>query len=226
MTIKIEPFEYSVKEVVASKMDLLADGGPFYFLRKGEAQGAVEVASYAINLVQTYLSALDGVTLPEAAEILSKAGLLVGASSASAVALNKTWQLGLKQLDSFFTNLDETSKLVKRLKEKLNINPETPSLSNGFSDVLPTDIRIICNRDSENEKAIPMLHALGARIRHRHAPMNGGTHRFHLSNQRCAMYYKTTNNRYIGLVSNDVFLREKLKADFEEEWNQCGPDVN
>ena len=120
-------------------------------------------------------------------------------------ALNKAWKFGLDQLDTFRDNLERTKKLFqKRTSAGKIISWEEAIRMRTFP--VPKDLRIICNRDHENEKAIAFFRLFGARIRHRSKSVPSGSHR-------------------LGVTGHDPFLEQKLREAFLQEWESCGPDV-
>lgn len=221
----ITSFDADVREVIASKLDFVADGGAFLYLRKGEANGALEVATYAVQLLKTTVPVSDAASI---VDLLARVGLGAGVAAGGIAALNKAWEFGIKQLDKFLKNMDDTKEIYVRITDKLRKVPKEPDVEPEQSSarlVLPRDMRILCNRDAENEKALPILTALGARVRHRPDNVDSGTHRFHVNEKRFALHYKSPTARYVGVIGSDPFLRERLRADFLYEWDMYGPDI-
>jgi len=211
----IYPFEADLPLVIASKMEFVSDGGDFLFLRKGEAAGALEVAVYAARLLDPDIVAAGQFI----AALGAKAAVVVG----GVVAINKGWEVALKQFETFTNNVSGTMDLVARVLAKLR--PENQPRDVAASDRLPRDMRILCSRTRENELAIPLLTAMGARIRHRPAEVSSGTHRFHVNRSRFVLHFRLPSDRFLGVTGSNPIIRERLRAEFLEEWERCAPDV-
>ena len=214
-TSEMKSFDYTVERVVASKMEFVVDGGSFLYLRKGEASGAVEVATYALGLL--------GPGILDAADLLAQIGMGAAAAAGGIAAFNKAWEFGLEQLEKFFSNIDRLKEVSGKLRGRIE-KSEAPKNSVQVLPV-PADMRIICTRNEENERAIPLLRALGARLRHRPSTLNPGTHRYHVNEFRFALHFRASGSRFIGVTGSDPLMRAYLKSDFLEEWERCGDDI-
>jgi len=223
----LESFEAAnEQEIVARKLDFLSDGGDFLYLRKGEDVGAVEVAIELLHLLQQAATLAPDFApwVRDAAELAARIGTGVVTMAALTGALNKAWKFGLDQLDLFRENL----KRVKPLFQKTTSAGELISWEDAIrssSFPVPRDLKIICNRDSDNEKAIALFRLYGARIRHRPNSVASGTHRFYLNDKRSALFFRQPDKTFVGVTGHDDFLEAKLKVAFLQEWKQCGPDV-
>jgi hypothetical protein len=224
----LESFEAaSEQEIVARKLDFLSDGGDFLYLRKGEDVGAVEVAIDALNLLQQ-AATLPPDFAPWVPDVVTVAtGIVGGALTVASVtaALNKAWKFGLDQLDLFRENLRRTKCLFPKKTSTGQLISWEDAVRNSTFPV-PKDLRIICNRDSENEKAIALFRLYGARIRHRPKSVATGSHRFYLNDKRTALFFRQPDRTFLGITGHDLFLESKLKSAFLQEWEHCGPDVD
>ena len=77
----------------------------------------------------------------------------------------------------------------------------------------------------ENKKAISMFQLAGVRIRHRPKSVSSGSHRFYLSDKKCALFYRMDGGRFLGVTGHDLELQKRLKEAFLEEWDKYDPDV-
>ena len=214
------------QEIVARKLDFLSDGGEFLYLRKGEDVGAVEVAIELFNLLQQAATFEPDFApwVPEAIKMAAGIGGGIATVAGVTAALNKAWKFGLDQLDTFRDNLQRTKKLFqKRTSAGKIISWEEAIRMRTFP--VPKDLRIICNRDHENEKAIAFFRLFGARIRHRSKSVPSGSHRFYLNDTRAAMFFRQPDKSFLGVTGHDPFLEQKLREAFLQEWESCGPDV-
>ena len=211
----IYPFEADLPLVIASKMEFVSDGGDFLFLRKGEAAGALEVAAYAARLLDP-----DIIT---AAQFIAATGAKAAAVVGGAVAINKAWEIALKHFETFAENVSGTKDLIARVLSKVRPEHHRPDVAP--NDRLPRDMRILCSRTSANELAIPLLTAMGARIRHRPADVSSGTHRFHVNRSRFVLHFRLPGDRFLGVTGSNPMIRERLRAEFLDEWERCAPDV-
>jgi len=223
----LESFEAaSEQEIVARKLDFLSDGGDFLYLRKGEDVGAVEVAIELFNLLQQAANFAPDFApwVTDAVQRATEIGEGILTVAGVTATLNKAWKFSLDQLDLFRENLARTKKLFpKKTSAGDPISWEEAIISSSFP--VPKDLRIICNRDSENEKAIAFYRLYGARIRHRPKSAPSGSHRFYLNDKRSALFFRQPDKTFLGVSGHDPFLEEKLKVSFLEEWEVCGPDV-
>jgi hypothetical protein len=203
----VSTFDYSMDEVIASKMELVGDGGDFLFLRKGEANGALEVAMYAAQL-------LDPEQMRALVSFLGNmGGVLVGAG-ASAFAANKLWEVGLDSLDRFFDNLSRSKDLIGGLQSRI---------AGARPGGVPEDFRVICSPTPENLLALPVLRKLGAQVRHRSDTADSGLHRFHVNSSRFVLNVRTPGPRYVGVRGSDAAMQGRLVELFLHEWEQCEP---
>ena len=150
----------------------------------------------------------------------------------SRLAFNKAWKFGNKLLKEYLLRIRETEELSGETREVIQrvvnrIHKRKPSSTVPKIDLspYPRDFRIICNRDSDNERAIPIFKALGARIRHRPPRTNSGTHRFYVNNQGIALFIRRPGESFVGVTGSDTLLQECLKADFLDEWDLYPPDI-
>jgi len=215
----MQAYNLDVREVVASKMDFVSDGGSFLYLRKGEAHGAIEVAAYAIEILQQHWPSGGSLV-----DTLAHFGLGSGAVVGGVASLNKAWGIALKQYKLFLDNVDDTREIFKPMRDDKGLKTITDD-ENSIVSPLPHDMRVICTKDNINVKALPLLLALGARVRHRPDDLLSGSHRYHVNENRFALYYKNIDNRYIGCEGTNAELQAHLKADFLVEWERFGPDV-
>ena len=223
----LESFEApSEQEIVARKLDFLSDGGDFLYLRKGEDVGAVEVAIELFNLLQQAATFAPDFApwVPEAAKMAAGIGGGVFTVAGVTATLNKGWKFGLDQLDLFRENLKRTKGLFRKKTSAGDlISWEEAIRASTFP--VPKDLRIICTRDQENEKAIALFRLYGARIRHRPKSVASGSHRFYLNDKRTALFFRQPDKTFVGVNGHDSFLEQKLKVAFLQEWELCGPDV-
>ena len=226
-TLGLEPFEApSEQDIVARKLDFVSDGGDFLYLRKGEDVGAVEVAIECINLLQQAANLAPDFApwVDEAAKAAMAIGGGVATTAAITAAVNRAWKFGLDQLDAFRENLERTRKLFPKKTSVGEVISWEQAIRNSAFPI-PKDLRIICNRDAENEKAIALFRLYGARIRHRPQSVGSGSHRFYLNDKRVALFFRQPDKTFLGVTGHNSFLEDKLKLAFLQEWDLCGPDV-
>lgn len=211
----LEPFEADATRIIASKMEFVADGGSFLYLRKGEAMGAIEVATFSALLSHPYVTS--------ASEALVAIGAAAATVGGAIVAFNKAWALGNRQLEKLVANFDRSKQVYAQLAKRIDA-ASRKALPSGLP--VPKDFRVVCTPTKENEKAIPILRALGVRLRHRPKKTPSGSHRFHVNDTRFVLHVRGPGDRFLGVTGSHTFMRERLRADFLEEWEQCGQDVH
>lgn len=221
----LKAWDSDLTTIIASKMDFVGDGGEFLYYRKGEALGSPEVAAYATQLIQ--LAAQNGLDVStvftNATQMLLTLAGGAAVAGATAAGLLKAWKFAIKQLEAFLDNADKTCEIIARIKRRLSGAP-TEHKVNSDPRPIPRDIRILCNRTEENARVVPILHALGARIRYRPSHVDNSTHRFHVSQFRFVLNFKTPGRRYLGVAGTDPYLRDRLRSEFLNEWEMFGPD--